>query len=66
MMCNVNPARPSGEVWKDVQMRAMMSQMLIKDTTGQLERMNNSVGYNDDAGIEFGDEILRAADELTG
>lgn len=46
-------------------MRAMLSQMLVKDTSGQLEKMNAAAGYSDDAGITFGPEIERAADALT-
>lgn len=44
-------------------MRAMLSQMLVKDTSGQLEKMNAAA--DDDAGITFGPEIERAADALT-
>lgn len=64
MLMNVSPARPSGELWSDVQSRAMMAQMLIKDTTGKLDAMNASVGYNHDAGVTFGGEVERSIDGL--
>lgn len=43
-----------------------MAEMLILDTTGQLEAMNASVGYHDDAGIEFTEEIKQLAPRLCG
>lgn len=42
----------------------MLAQQLILDTTGKLESMNQSVGYNDDAGIQFSDEIKVEARKL--
>lgn len=65
MLFNVDPARPIGTVWEDCTMRAMMAQMLIKDKTGKLDAMNRSSGYNTDAGIEFGTELLNVAEALT-
>lgn len=41
-----------------------MSNMLIKDTTGKLEAMNASAGYNHDAGVEFGKEVEDTSQEL--
>lgn len=48
----------------DIKGRTVMGVMLIKDTTGRLDSMNQSVGYNHDHGIEFGPEILSLADEM--
>lgn len=45
-------------------MRSMLAQQLILDTTGRLESMNQSVGYNDDAGIQFSAEIKAEAEKL--
>lgn len=45
-------------------MRSMLAQQLILDTTGRLESMNQSVGYNDDDGIEFSSEIKAEAEKL--
>ncbi|KAF1829057.1 hypothetical protein BDW02DRAFT_643106 [Decorospora gaudefroyi] len=44
--------------------RTSHTKQLILDTTGKLEAMNASVGYSDDGGIEFGDEILALAATL--
>lgn len=42
----------------------MHAHVLIQDKTGLLDKMNASVGYNDDAGVEFGKEIEDASIEL--
>lgn len=49
---------------QDLMTRSMLAQQLILDTTGRLESMNQSVGYNDDAGIEFSAEIKAEAEKL--
>lgn len=49
---------------QDIQMRSMLAQQLILDTTGRLESMNQSVGYNHDAGISFSEEIKAEAEKL--
>ncbi|CAD0086713.1 unnamed protein product, partial [Aureobasidium vineae] len=53
LIATVNPKSPGGEAW-----------MLILDTTGRLESMNQSVGYNDDAGIQFSADIKAEAEKL--
>jgi hypothetical protein len=61
----VDPRRPYGSPpWSDVLLRAAMASGLMLDTTGQLEEGNASVGYYDDAGIEFGDEAKDLAKKL--
>lgn len=37
---------------------------LILDDKGTLKKENKSVGYNDDEGVEFGDEPRRLAKKL--
>lgn len=80
LVATVNPRSPSGEAFmvcsenqiryviltrgKDIQMRSMLAQQLILDTTGRLEQMNQSVGYNHDAGISFSEEIKAEARKL--
>lgn len=49
---------------QDIATRSMLAQQLILDTTGKLESMNQSVGYNHDAGIEFSQEIKTEAEKL--
>lgn len=44
--------------------RTMHAHVLIQDKTGLLDKMNASVGYNDDAGVEFGKEIEDASIEF--
>ncbi|KAI4716737.1 hypothetical protein E4T48_07075 [Aureobasidium sp. EXF-10727] len=64
LIATVNPKNPGGEAWMDISMRSMLAQQLILDTTGRLESMNQSVGYNDDAGIQFSAEIKAEARKL--
>ncbi|KAK4990082.1 hypothetical protein LTR66_006891, partial [Elasticomyces elasticus] len=66
MLNQIDPKLPSRtkDAWDEVYGRASYGRVLIKDTTGVLQRMNASVGYKDDAGVEFGEEILRAADAI--
>ncbi|THZ66446.1 hypothetical protein D6C88_08242 [Aureobasidium pullulans] len=64
LVATVNPRNPSGEAWMDIATRSMLAQQLILDTTGKLESMNQSVGYNHDAGIEFSQEIKTEAEKL--
>lgn len=64
LLHNVSSSRPSGGPWEDVRTRAMMTKMLITNTTGKLNAMNASVGHDYDDRVEFGDEILKAADDL--
>ncbi|KAI5203934.1 hypothetical protein E4T39_03850 [Aureobasidium subglaciale] len=64
LVATVDPKSPNGEAWMDIITRSMLAQQLILDTTGKLESMNQSVGYNDDAGIQFSDEIKTEARKL--
>lgn len=48
----------------DIVGRAAMAKGLTLDTKGKLEAMNVSVGYSDDAGVDFGDEVKRLAERL--
>ncbi|KAI5267774.1 hypothetical protein E4T47_07934 [Aureobasidium subglaciale] len=50
--------------WKDVILRCVLAKELILDKTGKLEQMNRDTGYNDDAGIDFGEEIETEALKL--
>jgi ribosomal protein S6E (S10) len=50
----------------DVFTRTMMAQQLILDETGKLEGGNRSIGYNDDHGVEFTEEIKALAKQLEG
>ncbi|KAK4944816.1 hypothetical protein LTR66_007665 [Elasticomyces elasticus] len=56
MLNQIDPKLPSRtkDAWEDVYGRASYGRVLIKDTTGVLQRTNASVGYKDDAGVEFG------------
>lgn len=45
-------------------LRCVLAKELILDHTGKLEQMNRATGYNDDAGIEFGEEIEAEAAKL--
>ncbi|PVH93873.1 hypothetical protein DM02DRAFT_618988 [Periconia macrospinosa] len=62
----INPANPSGKEWVDIMLRGTMAHSLIVDTTGRLEQQNRAVGYHDDEGVEFSDEIKRLAPTLSG
>jgi hypothetical protein len=64
MLAGVDPVRPRGGPWADILSRCTLSKMLILDTTGKLNAMNRSVGYNDDEGIEFTEEIKNEAQNL--
>ncbi|TIA57663.1 hypothetical protein D6C77_06001 [Aureobasidium pullulans] len=65
-LVNVPPRNPScsNKYWKDVILRCVLAKELILDHTGKLEQMNRATGYNDDAGIEFGEEIEAEAAKL--
>ena len=65
-------AIPNGKItsqtrstWEDILGRMAMGQMLI-DNPERLEAMNRSAGCNHDQGVEFGDEVKRAAAGITG
>jgi hypothetical protein len=65
LAAQVNPRDPdSSPMFKDVIMRSIQAKMLTVDETGQLNKMNASVGYSDDEGVEFGDEIRKLANTL--
>jgi len=49
---------------REIVSRNRLAMVLMKDTTGKLQQMNMAVGYDYDTGIEFGPEVLEAADEL--
>lgn len=67
LVAQVSPQDPwASPMFEDVLQRAVMAQMLCLDETGKLEAGNASVGYNDDAGVDFGDEIKTAAAKLDG
>jgi len=51
-------------MWEDVIERTSTAKGLILDTTGRLNAMNAMVGYSDDDGVEFTDEIRAVADKL--
>ena len=46
--------------WQEIKGRVTMGKMLIGNPE-RLEAMNRSAGYNHDQGVEFGDEVERAA-----
>ena len=65
-------AIPNGKItsqsrptWVDIISRVALGHMLI-DNPAKLESMNRSAGYNHDQGVEFGDEVKRAAAALGG
>jgi hypothetical protein len=61
----VEPQDPySSPMFQDVVGRAVQAKMLTIDETGQLNKMNASVGYADDDGIEFSDYIKKLANQL--
>ena len=65
LAAQVDPRDPwSSPMFDDVIGRSMQAKMLIIDETGKLEQMNATVGYKDDAGVEFTDEIKAAAIKL--
>ncbi|KAI5199683.1 hypothetical protein E4T38_06912 [Aureobasidium subglaciale] len=43
--------------WKGLILRCVLAKELILDKIGRLEQMNRDTGYNDDAGIDFGEKI---------
>lgn len=61
----VDPAKAGGSAWDDVKSGVITAQELIKDTTGKLEAISQAAGHNHDQGVEFGPEVLAAADALT-
>lgn len=52
------------EMWEEVVGRASMAKYSFLDTKGKVEAMNASVGYRDDASVDFGDEIRALAETL--
>ncbi|KAJ4369651.1 hypothetical protein N0V83_005413 [Neocucurbitaria cava] len=65
LVAQVNPQNPyRSPTLGDIVGRATMARGLTLDTEGQLEAMNASVGYSDDAGVDFGEEIKRLAARL--
>lgn len=66
LAAKVSPQAPySTPMFSDVQSRAFQSQMLILDTTGQMEEGNRGLGYNDDEGVEFTNEMKNLAEKLS-
>jgi len=65
LAAQVDPRDPSSSpMFQDVSGRALQAKMLTIDETGQLNKMNASVGYSDDGGVEFTDEIKVLANQL--
>jgi hypothetical protein len=65
LAAHVDPRNPRlSPMFEDVIGRSIQAKMLIIDETGQLNKMNASVGYSDDEGVEFDDEIKKLADTL--
>lgn len=65
LAAQVDPRNPHrSPMFVDVVGRAAMAKSLMLDDTGKLEAMNMSVGYSDDDGVEFGDEIKELAQKL--
>ncbi|KAK5744269.1 hypothetical protein LTS12_023541 [Elasticomyces elasticus] len=65
LAAKVDPKFPdSSPMFRDVFSRAVTAKMYILDTTGKLERANASVGYSDDDGVEFTDEVKALAETL--
>ena len=61
----IDPRDPiSSAMFMDVVSRAALAKGLIEDETGQLEKANLNIGYDDDDGVEFGEEIKREAGRL--
>jgi len=66
MVAKISPQNPWGSpMWQDIVGRSVQARHLILDTTGQLNAMNANLGYKDDEGVEFTDEIKSVAAELT-
>ncbi|GAB7345772.1 hypothetical protein MBLNU457_4039t1 [Dothideomycetes sp. NU457] len=61
---SLSEASKQTQAFANLASRTMHSHVLIMDKTGLLEKMNKSVGYNHDAGVEFGKEIEDASMEL--
>lgn len=65
LAARVEPLDPyRSEMFVDVLGRSTAVKHLVLDTTGQLDAMNASVGYSDDEGVEFTDEIKALIDKL--
>lgn len=61
----VDPRDPvSSGMFVDVISRAALAKGLIEDETGRLEKANLGFGYDDDEGVEFGEEVKREAGRL--
>lgn len=65
LAAQVDPRDPmSSPMFSNVVGCAFQAKMLTIDETGQMNEMNRSVGYNDDGGIEFPEEIKELAKQL--
>lgn len=65
LAAQVDPHDPlSSPMFSDVVGRSVQAKMLIIDETGRLEKTNASIGYKDDGGVEFTDEIKAVANKL--
>ncbi|ORY08768.1 hypothetical protein BCR34DRAFT_603293 [Clohesyomyces aquaticus] len=65
LAAKVSPQDPySSPMFSDVIGRSSVAMGLMLDETGMLEAGNASVGYRDDAGVEFTDEIKELAVKL--
>lgn len=65
LAAQVDPRNPEASpMFQEVLLRAGRAKMLIIDETGQLEAGNASLGYSDDEGVEFTDEIKQLAETL--
>jgi hypothetical protein len=65
LAAQVDPRDPlSSPMFSDVVGRAWQAKFLTIDETGELNKMNASVGYSDDNGVEFTDEIKALANTL--
>jgi hypothetical protein len=65
LAARVDPHKPiSSPMYLDVVSRACQAKLLTIDETGQLNGMNASVGYKDDGGVEFTEEIKSVAATL--
>ncbi|KAI8943658.1 hypothetical protein NX059_001643 [Plenodomus lindquistii] len=62
LVAEVSPQDPwTSPMWQDVCGRAFLAKKLIYDESGKLEAGNASLGYKDDGGVEFGEEVKKVA-----
>lgn len=65
LAAQVDPHDPtSSPMFEDVIGRASQAKFFTMDETGHLNKMNASVGYKDDDGVEFTNEIRDLANTL--